>query len=156
MPIRSYVHAAPGVVAVLTAKDIPGENNCDPLVHLPPRPTAAAPRTSASRMTPSLSMATRSRSLTWYRAPTMAPSGRQSPLLETQGLVKRFGALVANDRVDLAVRAGEVHALLGENGAGKSTLVKILYGLLQPDAGHILWEGSRAVIARSEERRVGK
>src|SRR5262245_26929344 len=77
----------------------------------------------------------------------MASSGMQSPLLETQGLVKRFGTLVANDRVDLAVRAGEIHALLGENGAGKSTLVKMLYGLLQPDAGHILWEGSRAVIA---------
>ena len=77
----------------------------------------------------------------------MAPSGMQSPLLETQGLVKRFGALVANDRVDLAVRAGEIHALLGENGAGKSTLVKMLYGLLQPDAGHILWEGRPAVMA---------
>jgi simple sugar transport system ATP-binding protein len=77
----------------------------------------------------------------------MAPSDMQSPLLETHGLVKRFGALVANDWVDLAVRAGEIHALLGENGAGKSTLVKMLYGLLQPDAGHILWEGSRAVIA---------
>src|SRR5262245_62843983 len=81
----------------------------------------------------------------------LSPSGRPVPLLETQGLVKRFGTLVANDRVDLAVRAGEIHALLGENGAGKSTLVKMLYGLLQPDAGHILWEGSRAVIARSEE-----
>ena len=77
----------------------------------------------------------------------MAPSGRHAPLLETHGLVKRFGTLVANDRVDLAVRAGEIQALLGENGAGKSTLVKMLYGLLQPDAGHILWEGRRTVIA---------
>jgi general nucleoside transport system ATP-binding protein len=76
----------------------------------------------------------------------MMPSGRQVPLLETQGLVKRFGALTANDRVDLAVRAGEVHALLGENGAGKSTLVKMLYGLLQPDAGHILWEGRPVIM----------
>jgi general nucleoside transport system ATP-binding protein len=76
----------------------------------------------------------------------IAPSSRQVPLLETHGLVKRFGALVANDRVDLAVRAGEVHALLGENGAGKSTLVKMLYGLLQPDAGHILWEGRPVII----------
>src|SRR5262245_59317609 len=76
----------------------------------------------------------------------MAPSGRQVPLLETHGLVKRFGALVANDRIDLAVRAGEIHALLGENGAGKSTLVKMLYGLLQPDAGQILWEGRPVVM----------
>ena len=74
-------------------------------------------------------------------------SGMRSPRLETHGLVKRFGTLVANDRVDLAVRAGEIHALLGENGAGKSTLVRMLYGLLQPDAGRILWEGSRTVIA---------
>ena len=62
-------------------------------------------------------------------------------VVEMRDVVKRFGAAAANDGASLAVREGEIHALVGENGAGKSTLMKVLYGLHAPDAGEVLVGG---------------
>ena len=63
------------------------------------------------------------------------------PLLEAAGLSKRFGGVVATDRVSLAVQAGEIHAVIGPNGAGKTTLVAQLAGELASDAGRIRFAG---------------
>ena len=77
-------------------------------------------------------------------------------LVEARGIVKRFGAFTANDHVDLAIRPGEIHALLGENGAGKSTLVKMIYGSLQPTEGRFFWKGEPTVVTDpASARRLG-
>ena len=62
--------------------------------------------------------------------------------VELQGITKAFPGLIANDAIDLDLRAGEIHALLGENGAGKSTLMNVLTGIYQPDAGRIVINGA--------------
>jgi simple sugar transport system ATP-binding protein len=67
--------------------------------------------------------------------------------LEMRNITKRFPGVLANQHVDFDVRAGEVHALLGENGAGKSTLMKILYGMYHPDEGEIVLNGKPVAIA---------
>ena len=69
-----------------------------------------------------------------------------APIVSLAGITKRFGALTANDSIDLDLEAGSLTALLGENGAGKSTLVKILYGLLAPDSGDIRIDGRATVL----------
>jgi len=84
------------------------------------------------------------------------PATERQPRLALRGITKRYPAVVANDSVDLEVRAGEIHAVLGENGAGKSTLMKIIYGVTRPDAGTILWEGQPIHVASpAEARRLG-
>jgi general nucleoside transport system ATP-binding protein len=70
-----------------------------------------------------------------------------APALEMRGITKRYPGVVANDRIDLKVRPGEIQALLGENGAGKTTLMNVLYGLATPDEGEILLDGKPVKIA---------
>jgi general nucleoside transport system ATP-binding protein len=73
------------------------------------------------------------------------------PVVALRGICKRFPGVVANDHVDLDLRRGEVHALLGENGAGKSTLASVLAGLYQPDAGELRLDGQPVVLRSPRE-----
>ncbi len=75
----------------------------------------------------------------------------EQPLLELEGISKQFGPVQALDRVDFAVSAGEVVALVGDNGAGKSTLVKAIAGIHGPDSGTVRFEGKEVSINRPQD-----
>src|SRR5688500_14788801 len=77
----------------------------------------------------------------------MTDSTTDQTLLTMTGIVKQFPGVRALDGVDLDVRAGEVHCLLGQNGAGKSTLIKVLSGFHQPDEGTIIWDGEETAFS---------
>ncbi|MDH3683435.1 MAG: ATP-binding cassette domain-containing protein, partial [Acidimicrobiia bacterium] len=65
------------------------------------------------------------------------------PVLDVRGVTKTFPGVIANEDIDLTLREGEIHCLLGENGAGKSTLVNVVFGLYQPDRGTIRVRGEQ-------------
>ncbi len=86
----------------------------------------------------------------------MTTSSETQDLLQLQGISKSFPGCLANDAIDLSIKPGEIHALLGENGAGKSTLVKIIYGILKADAGYLRWQGQTVEVANpAAARRLG-
>ncbi|MBK6335180.1 MAG: ABC transporter ATP-binding protein [Betaproteobacteria bacterium] len=78
------------------------------------------------------------------------------PRLRLSGITKIYPSVVANDGIDLEVLPGEIHAVLGENGAGKSTLMKIIYGVVRPDAGTIHWNEDAVTIGNpARARKLG-
>ena len=79
------------------------------------------------------------------------PQQVAAPAVQMTGICKRFGAVLANSDVDLSVRPGTVHGIVGENGAGKSTLMSVLYGFYTPDSGQIAINGQRVGIANAHD-----
>ena len=81
----------------------------------------------------------------------MSEATAAPPVLEARGITKRFPGVLANDKVDLTVRSGEIICLLGENGAGKSTLMNVIYGLTHPDSGELLVRGESVKFESSSD-----
>src|SRR6201990_2308144 len=84
----------------------------------------------------------------------ISPRAGDTPLLQTIGLTKRYGAFLANDAIDIDIWPRQIHALLGENGAGKSTLVTVIYGLIQPSDGEMRWRGEKMTLSGPSEARA--
>ena len=76
-----------------------------------------------------------------------------TPRLALRGITKVYPSVVANDNIDLEVRPGEIHAVLGENGAGKSTLMKIIYGVTRQTSGEMVWEGKPVQVENPSQAR---
>ena len=76
-----------------------------------------------------------------------------NPFIEFKNITKKFPRVIANNKVSFNIKKSTVHALLGENGAGKSTLVKVLYGLLEPEEGHIYFNNEILKITSPSEAR---
>jgi ABC-type uncharacterized transport system ATPase subunit len=86
----------------------------------------------------------------------MTEATSSGPLLTMTGITKQYPGCLANDHVSLTVEHNQIHALLGENGAGKSTLVKIIYGVVKPDEGEMIWDGQKVTIQNpGQAQRLG-
>jgi len=89
-----------------------------------------------------------------FQFETVMSSATNTTRLHLRHITKRYPGCVANDAIDLRIEPGEIHALLGENGAGKSTLMKIIYGVVQPDAGQIIWQGQALTMRNPAQARA--
>src|SRR3954454_23521831 len=120
-----------------------------------PLRSSAVPSRSSTRAFIALSFGARSlrpmaAHMTYAAGGEPVAPADERPVVRARGLVKRYGEIVAVDNVDLAVPAGAVYGLLGPNGAGKTTFMRMLFGLIRPDAGSVELFGRAEVAGRVE------